>query len=112
MAPMVTTEMIKAIPAFSDMDDRELKLIRDCINYSHDPSGLPGGGLMLLNAKLADRLNRAIMDIEDLRNQLHALRPAPKHIMVEVNATTNAVASVETERALCLSCRYCPDCAE
>lgn len=37
----------------SEFDDRELRLILNCLTYAeNDPAGLPGHGLMLLVAKL------------------------------------------------------------
>ena len=35
-----------------DYTERERKMIRDCLRYARDPSGLPGHNLMVLVAKL------------------------------------------------------------
>jgi len=34
-------------------DERELKMIRFCIQYAQDPCGLPGHALMIIIEKLA-----------------------------------------------------------
>jgi len=45
--------------------DSERKLLRDCLQYSYDPSGLPGHALMVLISKMYyDLLSRMGIVIE------------------------------------------------
>ena len=93
---MITTQDVREQTWAEGLEERELKLIRDCMNYAADPSGLPGGGIMLLLAKMINRLDGVTTDNLALVAEIKALRP--RRFELTMSTTVTAAPTVETER--------------
>ena len=51
---------------YEHLDERQLRLIANCRNYSkNDPAGVPGHNLMIIIAKLAELLDEADAQVKE-----------------------------------------------